>query len=375
MDALRLGNTALAIDIYKKLAEQHKTDNIIFSPLCISTSLALARKGSKGNTTTQLDQVLHVEKVKDVDFGFQTITSDLSKISSFYSLKLVERLYVEKTLNPLTDFVNSSKKPYPSILETVDFSCQPEETRQQINNSVKELTDGKIENMLEEGSVNAETKLFLLNAAYFTGNWMTKFTESETKETPFRISKTESKPVQMMNLEARLCLGYINELKTLILEFPYCGKHLSMIFLLPKDIMDDSTGLEQLEKELSPEKFVHWTNPSMMANTKVKVSIPKFELKGCYDLKPILTSLGISDAFNEEAADFSGLSESKGIALSQAVHKAAMEVKEDGAEEADQTRSRVLMHKDEFIAEHPFIFVIRHNKSRNIIMFGKFCSP
>ncbi|XP_029446171.1 serpin B5 [Rhinatrema bivittatum] len=375
MDPLRLANTALAIDIFKKLSEQHKSDNVIFSPLCLSSSLALAYKGAKCDTATQMEKVLHFEKVKEVDIGFQAIASDISKISSLYSMNLMKRVYVDKTLNLLTDFVNSSKKPYPSELETVDFKSQPEETRQQINNSVKELTDGKIENMLEKGSVSEQTNILLLNAASFSGKWMTKFSESETKEAPFRISKTESKPVQMMNVEARLCLGYINELQTMVLEIPYCGKNMSLIILLPKDIMDDSTGLEQLEKELSLEKYVHWTNPSVMASTIVKASIPKFELKESYDLKPTLISLGMSNAFNEEVADFSGMSESKGIALSSVLHKACIEVKEDGAMEAECTRSRILMHKDEFTANHPFIYMLRHNTTRNIIMCGKFCSP
>nr|XP_033791190.1 serpin B5 [Geotrypetes seraphini]XP_033791191.1 serpin B5 [Geotrypetes seraphini] len=374
MDELRLANTVLAIDFYKKLSE-HKTNNVVFAPLCISTSLALLHKGSKGNTAAQLNQVLHFEKVKDVEYGFQTISSDTSKISSSISMKMVKRLYVDNNLNLHKDYVNSSKKPFPSELETVDFACQPEETRQQINNSIKELTDGKIENMLAEGSVNEETKLCLMNAAYFTGKWMTKFSESETKETPFRISKTESKPVQMMNLESRLCMGYINELQTMVLDLPYYTKHFSMIILLPKDFMDESTGLEQIENEISPEKFMHWTNPSMMVNTQVKVSLPKFELKGCHDLKPILTSLGMPDAFSEEAADFSGMSESKGIALSQAFQKVVLEVQEEGAQEADQAKSRILMHKDEFNVNQPFIYAIRNNRNRNIVLMGRFCSP
>ncbi|KAM4704642.1 serpin B5 [Rhinophrynus dorsalis] len=375
MDALRLANTALAIDIFKLLCEKNKTGNIIFSPLCISSSLALAYKGSKGNTATELEKVLHFEKVKDCDFGFQTLASDISKISSFYSLKLVKRLYIENSFNCTKEFINSAKKPYPAELEVVDIKSRAEEARNQINTSIKDLTDSKIETALSEGSCDENTKLILLGAAYFKGSWLYKFNESETKEVEFHISKTETKPVQMMYLEARLSIGYINELKTLILEIPYTAKHLSMIILLPKNIEDNSTGLEKLEHDMTFEKYVHWTNPSMMANSKVKLCLPKFKLENSFDLKDILKSLGVNDAFNEEAADFSGMSESKGIALSQAIQKACIEVNEDGTETADVTRERLLMHKEEFHVDHPFIFMLRHNKTRTILMYGRYCCP
>ncbi|KAM4688143.1 serpin B5 [Discoglossus pictus] len=375
MDAFRLANTACAVDIFKNLSQKNKTDNVIFSPLCTSSSVALAWKGTKGNTATEMEKVLHFEKVQNGDFGFQTLASDISKISSTCSLKLVKRLYVDSSLNCTTEFINSTKKPYPSELETVDIKSRAEEARDQINTSIKDLTDGNIETILSEGTCDENTKIILLGAAYFKANWLYKFNESETKEVPFRINKNETKPVQMMHLEARLSIGYINDLKTMILEIPSAGKHLSMLILLPKDIDDDSTGLEKLEQEMTYEKYVHWTNPSMMANSKVKLSLPKFKLEGYYDLKDTLKSLGMVDAFNEEAADFSGMSETKGICVSQAIQRTCIELTEEGTEIADVSKERLLMHKDEFHVDHPFIFILRHNKTRNIIMYGRYCSP
>ncbi|XP_053569062.1 serpin B5 [Bombina bombina] len=375
MDAFRLANTATAVDIFKKLCEKNKTDNIIFSPICISSSLALAYKGSKGNTASEIEKVLHFEKVNNCDFGFQTLTSDISKITSPYSLKLVKRLYVDNGMECTKDFINSTKKPYPSELEEVDIKNKAEEVRTQINTSVKELTDGNIETVLSEDVCDESTKMLLLGAAYFKGSWLYKFNETETKEVDFHINKNETKPVQMMYLESRLSIGYINDLKTMVLEIPYTGKHLSMLILLPKNIEDDSTGLEKLEQDMTYEKFVHWTNPSIMANSKVKVCLPKFKLECTYDLKDTLKSLGMNDAFNEEAADFSGMSECKGIHISQAIQKACIEINEDGTEAADVSRERLLMHKEEFLVDHPFIFTIRHNKTRNIIMCGRYCGP
>lgn len=375
MTTLLQANINVALDIYKKINEHDKKANIIFSPICISASLALASKGAKNDTETKLKKVLHIENAKDIDFEYQSLASDLAKISDAHSLNLIKRLYVDKSLNCTKEFIDSNKKPYPSQLEIVDFKEHPKETREQINKNISELTNGKVETVLCEDNVTDQTKLLLLGAAICSGKWLKKFDKDKTKEAPFRISKTECKPVQMMQLEARCCMGYIKDLKTLVLDLPCENKALSMIILLPQDIEDDSTGLEQLEKELTYEKFAHWTNPSTMANTKVKVSLPKFKLAKRYDLKPLLTSIGLGDIFNEEVADFSGMTESKGVALSQAIHEATLGISEEGLEEPDMARERVLMHKDEFNGDHPFLMAVRHNKSRNILMMGKFCSP
>ncbi|XP_062985822.1 serpin B5 [Elgaria multicarinata webbii] len=375
MEAIQVANTAFAVDIFKKLAEKNKNANIIFAPLCTSTSLALAYKAANGDMANQMKQGLHLEDVKDIPFGFQTITTDVSKLSSFYSLKMVKQLYVEKSLNPTMEFVSSIKRPFPSQFEQVDFKDKTEDTRLQINKSVSDLTDGKMENILIEGSVNDQTKILLINAAYFVTNWMKKFPQEQTKECPFRINKTETKPVQMMNLEATFCLGYINDLKVKVLELPCYNKHMSMIILMPKEIEDDTTGLEQLEKELTGEKLLQWTNPSAMANTKVNVFLPKFKVEGEYDFKPILENLGMTHMFDESASDFSKMSESKGVVLSQIIHKVFLEVVEEGADSRDVPGYRILQYKDEFKADHPFLFFFKHNKTRNIVFVGRFCSP
>ncbi|KAL7984559.1 hypothetical protein Chor_003129 [Crotalus horridus] len=296
----------------------------------------------------------------------------------------VGKLGLNLESSPFQEFINSVKRPFPSEFEVVDFKDKPEDTRLQINKSVFDLTDGnilalisagKMENILTEKSINDETKIILLNAAYFITNWMKKFPEAQTKECPFRISKSETKPVQMMNLETTLCLGYINDLKTKILELPCHNKHISMLILLPKDLEDDTTGLEQLEKELTLEKLVQWTNPSVMANSRVNVFLPKFKVESEHDFKPILESLGMTHMFDENASDFSEMSKSKGIVLSKIIHKVSLEVTEEGAESRDVPGYRILQHKDEFNADHPFLFFFKHNKSRSIVFAGRFCSP
>lgn len=373
MEGFRLANISLAIDILKMFCEKNKTENFIFSPICVSSTLALAFKGAKGDTATEIEKVLHFEKVNDYDFGFQTLTSDISKMCS--PLKVVKRVYIDSSYKCTKEFINSTKKPYSLELESVDIKSQVEKARLQINTTVKDLTDGNMETVLDEGSLSENTNMVLLGAAYLKGCWLYKFNESETKEAEFHINKTETKPVQMMQQEARLGVRSLKELNLTILEIPFTGKQMTMLILLPKTTEDENTGLDKLEKELTYENYARWANPSMMANSKVKLSLPKFKIESCYNLNDTLNSLGIKNAFNDEAADFSGMSDIKGLSVSLAICKATIEIDEDGIETPDVTKERYLMPKTECIVNSPFIFIVKHNKTQSILLCGRYCGP
>ncbi|NWR68755.1 PAI2 inhibitor, partial [Centropus unirufus] len=189
----------------------------------------------------------------------------------------------------------------------------------------------------------------------------------------------ETKPVQMMFKKDVFNMTYIGDFQTKILELPYVGNELAMIILLPDEIRDESTGLERLERELTYEKLIDWINPEMMDRTEVRVSLPKFKLEENYNLKPLLSSMGMPDAFSMSEADFSGISAGNELVLSEVVHKSYVEVNEEGTEAAAATGAvmmlRCAMIVPEFTADHPFLFFIRHNKTSSILFCGRFCSP
>ncbi|NXU37325.1 PAI2 inhibitor, partial [Drymodes brunneopygia] len=189
----------------------------------------------------------------------------------------------------------------------------------------------------------------------------------------------ETRPVQMMFKTDRFHMTYIGDFQTKILELPYVGNELSMIILLPDAIQDGSTGLERLEREFSYEKLMDWISPEMMKSTKVRVSLPRFKLEETYDLKPILSSMGMPDAFDVGKADFSGMSTGEELVLSEVIHKSFVEVNEEGTEAAASTAAVMMMRcgirVPDFTADHPFLFVIRHNKTSSILFCGRFCCP
>nr|XP_009934806.1 PREDICTED: serpin A3-7-like [Opisthocomus hoazin] len=377
MDSLCVANTTFALDLLRKLSENKSGQNLFFSPFSISSALSMVLLGSKENTEAQIAKVLCLNKAEDAHRGYQSLLSEINDPGTKYILRTANRLYGEKTFQFLSSFIESSQKFYHAGLEQTDFMHAWEDSRKQINGWVEEKTEGKIRNLLAEGVLDSMTRLVLVNAIYFKGNWETQFDKESTVEMPFHINKKETKPVQMMFKKDRFNMTYIGDFKTQILELPYVGNELSMLILLPNAIQDESTGLEALERELTYEKLIDWINPEMMDCTEVKVSLPRFKLEEDYDLKPLLSSMGMPDAFDLSKADFSGISAGRELALSEVVHKSFVEVNEEGTEAAAATAGVMMLRcaliVPEFTADHPFLFFIRHNKTSSILFCGRFC--
>ncbi|XP_010153921.1 PREDICTED: leukocyte elastase inhibitor-like [Eurypyga helias] len=378
MENLRNANSRFALDLFRRFNETNPTGNVFFSPVSVSAALAMVLLGSRGNTEAQVLKTLHFDKVEDVHSRFQTLTMDINRSNAPYLLRLASRLFGEKSYSFLPDFLTNTRKLYGADLATVDFLQACDEARKEINQWVEEKTEGKIPNLLSEGSVDNMTRLVLVNAIYFKGNWAEKFKEANTTDMPFRLNKNESKTVKMMYQKKKFRFGYIPEVKMRVLELPYDGRELSMIVLLPDDIEDDSTGLQKLEQQLTLEKLQEWTCPEHLYSTDVHVRLPKFKLEESYDLKSDLAALGLLDVFDSGKADLSGMSGARDLFLSQVVHKTFVEVNEEGTEAAAATAGIAMLcmvMEENFNADHPFLFFIRHNPTQSILFFGRYASP
>uniref|UniRef100_A0A3P9C3A7 Serpin B6 n=1 Tax=Maylandia zebra TaxID=106582 RepID=A0A3P9C3A7_9CICH len=275
------------------------------------------------------------------------------------------------------EFLKGTKKHYNAELESVDFKGNAEEARVHINSWVEKQTQDKIKDLLSQDAVGSLTKLVLVNAIYFKGSWNTQFKEEKTADVHFRLNKNDTKPVKMMQQKSKFPFATIPEANCKILEMPYKGNDLSMLIFLPNDIEDDTTGLEKLEKELTYQNFVDWTRPDMSPN-EVDVKLPRFKMEK-YDLEKILTNMGMENAFDIYKRDFSGMSPANDLIVSKVVHKAFVDVNEEGAEAAAATgvdmEIRSIMIPAEFVADHPFIFFIRHKPTKSILFVGRYCSP
>ncbi|XP_040840034.1 leukocyte elastase inhibitor A-like [Ochotona curzoniae] len=383
MEPLSAANTSFALDLFLALDKDNPVGNIFVSPYSISSAMAMILLGARGDTEAQLSKAFHFDAVEDVHSRFQSLHAEMSKRREACVLKLANRLYGEKTYAFLPEFLASTQKLYGADLARVDFQQASEDARTEINEWVKGLTEGKIPELLAPDVVDEETILVLVNAIYFKGKWHEEFKKERTTDAPFRLNKRETKTVKMMYQKIFSRFGYVQELRCRVLELPYQGKELSMLLLLPDDIEDESTGLKEIEKQLTLEKLIEWTKPEKMCTINVHVRLPRFKLEDSYVLNSHLVRLGVQDLFSRGKADLSGMSAANDLFVSKIVHKSFVEVNEEGTEAAAVTTVRIgsarrccrVRAEQTFTADHPFLFLIRHNPTSNILFLGRVCSP
>ncbi|XP_065485690.1 ovalbumin-related protein X-like [Caloenas nicobarica] len=388
MGSISAANAEFSFDVFKELKVQHANDNIFYCPLSIIAALAMIYLGARGNTEYQMEKVLHFDKIAglggtiqtkcgksvNIHLLFKELLSDITAPKANYSLHIANRLYAEKTHPILPIYLKCVKKLYRAGLEMVNFKTAPNQARQLINSWVENQTNGKIQGFLEPGSVDLNTVLVLVNAVYFKGIWKMAFKEDDTREFPFSVTKQETKPVQMMCQNSTFRVAAVAAEKIKILELPYTSEELSMLVLLPDDISD----LEKLENKISFEKLTEWTSPNVMERKKVKVYLPRMKIEEKYNLTFVLKALGMTDLFSP-LASLSGISSEKGLKISEAIHKAYIEVNEEGTEMAGSAGVMGdIKHSfefEEFKADHPFLFLIKHNPTNSILFFGRYRSP
>jgi serpin B len=254
----------------------------------------------------------------------------------------------------------------------VDFIGAAEASRKTINAWVERQTKEKIKNLIPKGVLDSMTRLVLTNAIYFKGNWARQFKEDQTKDAPFILADGRKIETAMMNQTAEF--GYM-EVETLQgLELPYVDKELSMIILLPKAL----DGLGGLEEALNQENLSQWL--ARLYRRKVVVSVPKFKATSQFSLASVLTSMGMKDAFTSDA-DFSGINGRKDLFISAVIHKAYVDVNEEGTEAAAATGVTMKLtsigpsRTPVFRADHPFLFLIRDNYSGSILFIGRVINP
>jgi len=361
-------NNQFSLDFYRQVISEDK-DNIFFSPLSISTAFAVTYEGTRGTTSQEIADV----------FGFPTedsqrrssfnyVLKSLTESESDYTLKIANAIWIAQGFKPLSSYVDTAKKYYDSKISNVDFTS--EEGVDSINQWVREKTENKIEKLVEPGSTNELTRLILTNAIYFNGTWAKPFNKDATRDADFKINSDRTVLTPMMWLRGTT-LNYTENEKLEVLEIPYEGEKISMIILLPKKV----DGIDSLEKSLTVEDFSKWKES--LSESRMDVYMPKFTFKTDYDLKGKLQKMGISSAFDQNKADFGGITDLEKLYIEFAIHKAFVDVNEVGTEAAGITGIGVSATSAPpvFKADHPFIFIIQEKETGNILFIGRMVDP
>lgn len=368
------GNNAFAVDLYGQLRRQD--GNLFFSPASISTAFAMAYAGASGNTAAEMAATLHFTLPPDrLHPAMGKLLGSMNAAHTGYQLRVADALWAEQDETFLPDFLKLTKADYGAGFRKVDFKHAPEAARKTINQWVAEQTADKIKDLLAPGLLTPATRLVLTNAIYFKGDWQSQFDKAQTREEDFHLSAAQTVKAPLMHLQSRF--SYFNGGTFQALELPYKTGDLSMIVLLP----NDPGGLPALEQSLTAASARQWLSQLQPAQ-KVILTLPSFKMTEKFELNDALAALGMRQAFEKGVADFSAMTGKRDFWISAAIHKAYIDVNEEGTEAAAATG--IVMHSMAmareappivFRADHPFLFLIRDNRSGGILFMGRLTDP
>lgn len=366
-------NNQFAFDLYSEL-NSVEDGNIFYSPYSISSALAMTFEGARGKTSDEIKSVCHFPDIIILRPNFAAIYNNINNGAQAYELRTGNALWVQEDYPLLQDYVSSVETFYGGKAANLDFARETEKSRQTINSFIAEQTRNRIKDLLPQGSLNPSlTRLVITNAIYFKGTWEWEFDKSDTREQDFKITPTNVVKTPMMFMDpdkARFHYADVGELQ--ILELPYKGETISVLILLPTE------NLAAIEPFLTAEKLQEWK--SQMQDTKLDaIYLPKFEFDTKYSMENTLSALGMPTAFNQDLADFSGMTTSERLFISQVIHQAYVKVDEKGTEAAAATAIMVAGSsagpRNIFMADHPFIFIIQERDTGNILFLGRVVDP
>ncbi|XP_033154174.1 antichymotrypsin-2 isoform X2 [Drosophila mauritiana] len=351
-----------SINVYGKLSAQKPGENIVFSPFSIQTCAAMARLGAEKETATQLDQGLGLAS-SDPEQIAQSFHQVLAAYQDSQILRIANKIFVMDGYQLRQEFDQLLSKQFLSAAQSVDFSKNVQAAAT-INNWVEQRTNHLIKDLVPASVLNSASRLVLVNAIHFKGAWQHQFSKHLTRPDTFHLDGERTVRVSMMSLKQSLRYADLPALDATALELPYKDSDLSMLIVLPKT----KTGLPALEEKLRLTTLSQITQA--LYETKVALKLPRFKAEFQVELSDVFQKLGMSRMFSDQAEFGKMLQSPEPLKVSAIIHKAFIEVNEEGTEAAAATgmavrRKRAIMSPEEpieFLADHPFTYVLVHQK-------------
>ena len=374
-------NTAFAIDLYQQLRREE--GNLFFSPFSVSAALAMTYGGARNETAREMAGVLHFDLLPErLHLGFSHIFRSFEEHSPG-RLTFANRLWLQKDFAVLDDFIVLTRDRYQASLARVNFRNKGR-ARRTINDWVAQRTDGKIQDTIPKNIIQTTTRCILTNVIYFQGDWAHKFSRENTKDLPFYLGGDRAIRVPTMYQKYRRRrverpVVYLEDEDTQILQLYYADSLLSMVIFLPRK----ADGLPQLEAKLTAEFLLEWMAEfdRNEGNEVVEIFLPKFSVTSEFKMKDTLQQMGMELAFGDDS-DFSGIHAipEEELVLQEVVHKAFVEVHEQGTEAAGATAVATATRggpsvRKTFKADRPFLFLIRDSRSGSVLFMGRVTNP
>uniref|UniRef100_A0A1Y9H1X4 Serpin domain-containing protein n=1 Tax=Anopheles dirus TaxID=7168 RepID=A0A1Y9H1X4_9DIPT len=362
-----------AVKLYQQVSAKNVGENVVISPFSISACLSLAAMGAGGLTAEEMYSVLQFGSPKEKQTVADNYRQLMARLSTDSTVNVANKIYVMQNYAVKSAFNAIATDNFRSEAEQVNFA-ESAVAAKKINGWVEQKTNNKIKDLISPDSLDEQSRMVLVNAVHFKGTWTYQFDPTMTRPFPFWLSETESRDVPMMNIKKHFAYNNFEEHGFSALELTYGGSDMTMLLLLPNERM----GLAALEEKLPSLNLAELT--TKMHKQEVEVFLPKFKIEFMRDLNDDLTALGMGRMFTD-AAEFPDLLEdSEPLKVSKVVHKAFIEVNEEGTEAAAATaavvrvkRSIVLRHKVR--ADHPFVYILMGGASQQALFIGRIAVP
>ncbi|NXV77890.1 A1AT protein, partial [Atlantisia rogersi] len=366
-------NSDFAFRFYKQVREEVGNKNIFFSPLSISTAFAMVSLGARANTLRQLHKGLAFNltemEEQEIHEGFQHVLQLLNDPHREVQLSMGNALFVDDRLKLLQKFLDGVTKFYYSEAISSNFQNSAEALKE-INNYIETKTHGKIVNLLK--SLDPDTMMVLVNYIFFKGYWEKPFKTLNTREDDFLLDDKNSVKVNMMHQSKVFKIHRDEKLSCWVVDIPYKG-NATALFVLP----DEGT-MKQVEDALLKETISNWMQS--LEKRKIYLDLPKFSISGSYDVKSLLEKMGVTDVFSDQS-DLSGVAENTLLKVSKAIHKAMVDVSENGTEAAAVTAlemvpmSAQIPPPPHITFNRPFLMLIVDKTSHSVLFMGKIVNP
>jgi serine protease inhibitor/membrane protease YdiL (CAAX protease family) len=375
------GNNAFAFDLYAKL--KGTSGNLCFSPYSLSSAIALPFMGSKGATQSDMRIVMHYLNKADQVIEIYGILDKLYTTPWYLGqnesrLFLGNSLWLQRDIKILPAFLDSIPAFYRPAIKIVDFIRNSEGARLNINEWVREKTQGRIAKQVGKEDVSRNTEMLVISSIFMKGVWSIPFNPSLSKESPFFIDRLTTGSVNMMLTSGKFRLYKTNEFT--LLEIPYRPNFKGIpTFALMIVLPASNFGLASIEQKFYLEQWNSWV--AQLREEGVVVSLPAFSFLQSFDLSSLLKGMGMSFAFSDQA-DFTGLSAKEDFSISGIIHEAYFAVDERGSDaivaNPISMNEQPLLSKTptySFTADHPFLFLVVDKTNNTIIYVGRFVKP
>ncbi|XP_061638158.1 serpin H1b [Phyllopteryx taeniolatus] len=360
----------LAFSLYHNMAKAKETENILISPVVLASSLGMVALGSKSSTASQVKTLLRADKLKDehLHAGLAELLSEVSDAKTRNTTwKINNRLYGPSSVAFADDFVKTSKKHYNYDHSKINFRDKRSAVNS-INEWAAKSTGGKLPEITKE-VVNTDGAM-IVNAMFFKPHWDQKFHEKMVDNRGFLVTRSFTLSVPMMHRTGLYDFYEDKQNSLYIMDMPLGQKQASMILIMPYHLEP----LGRLEKLLTRTQVDAWL--SKMENRAVAISLPKMSLEVSHNLQKHLAELGLTEAVDKAKADLSNISGKKDLYLSDFFHASALELNTEGNPfdksifGTDKLRDPHL-----FYVDHPFIFLVKDNKTKSILYIGRVVRP